>query len=460
MSVILTYSGQSKTAAAWDITGVKLVLRSGAADALTFSHHRRIPSAEPIFTPGERIELWIDEVRRFSGVVQEPVDSVTNGVFIDSFTALGPWQDLDEIVAQQIWTKIDTDGGTEQSANQCHILFGVENDGTAVRTGAMLGKLIDNAISRGVQISKGTLFTGIYAPTWEASDITIAGAINAVLKWHPSAVAWWDYTTATPTLNITLGSDLTEAAIDATDPEVTSVQLRNRPDLQVPACAIIYERRQAYQEVTAKRGDGTIVKTTSTNAAYYGWEIIATGVTRYWEYLTTDIYPSRTDLADPGVLTHSIAWGNTFSPALGVAQAIVNESSALFSTGTVEMQTLPASLSSETWMGRRLAVSSTRAKGLCPVRGVTYNLDAGTTTLDIGPGGYLTVQDWIEYLNRGRKSSSSDSNSSITSAASGSGTEGGSGLPEGYTETHIRALDEDTITQRFILTRTVAAGEE
>jgi|GEM_PF-3920885 len=458
---------QTKTPEQWGMDGLTLHLASGSADTLKFSLPCGSMDADASICEGEIVELWRDEVRIFRGCLMEPAFSFSQGVWRESYTASGPWYDLERIMAQQLWTKVDSDTETEESINQCRILFGVDSDGGDISTGAMIVQLLDNAIERGVQIQRGTIFSGIEAPSWEETDVTIAEALQSILKWHPSAVCFWDYSPAQPTLHIQLASELATIEQDITADNVESVDLTPRSDLVISAAAILYELVRKYQEVTVLRPDGHYKQTTLATAQAHNWTITAEGEEREYEVLITEKSPSDADISAPGTLIHTVTWSDPDVPIpTSVSAAIVSESGQLYLDGAMMLHAGEVSFAQ--WLGSLISFAhapSRWADAVAIVTSVDYDFSKRTTKISVSPGGSLGVQDWIDLLTRRRNTTSASSYTVVSgrvSAAAGAWNaipdetldaveNPPSGMPEGFAEqTLIIATGTGVATKVFL----------
>jgi len=457
MSFSVSYAGVTKPLAEWSIIGAKLQLRSADVDELTFSVPVRPTGESDSFTPGATLDLFRDSERIFSGKIQAPSRSFQNGKIRDNYSIKGPWFDLNQIMALQLWTIVDTDTETEQSANQCRILFGVNSSGFKIRTGAMLAQLIDNAIARGLLIARGTILLGIEAPSWEQADLTIAEAIVSILKWHPSAICWFDYATTKPTLHIKLAANMPTIYLNLSSSPPEALQVKPRTDLLIYQVAIIYELTKEYKEVTVLV-NGVYKKTTLATAISHNWTITSEGQIRQYEALKIDKSPSGLNVSAPKTLIHSISWTDTgYSPPNGVADAIRTESSQLYVEGSVTYHS--QTLLNIPWLGRRLEFYPASWSGMAIVNSVSLDLALNTLSVGFGPGGTLGVQDWIDLLKRSRVKSGDAArivSGRVASAYNAIPDEvlEATGMPEGFEELTLTLSQTGSTLDRILLVKT------
>jgi hypothetical protein len=112
---------------------------------------------------------------------------------------------------------------------------------------------------------------------WSAKfqDNTISQAIQSVLRWHPGAVTWFDYSKSTPTLNITTRADASTYSANINNGKIVDLSITPRGDLQPSAVAVHYR------------------STNQVNGNSY-------------PRLTTDIFPEGSDFKAQGVVNVSI----------------------------------------------------------------------------------------------------------------------------------------------------------
>jgi hypothetical protein len=316
-----------------------------------------------------------------------------------TYTFFGPWWGLSHAMAQQMWTVLDGDAGTEVSANKSRILCGARN-GRAIKTGEMIRETL--AYGRDVcgleyDFDPGAIPVGMEVPTWMESDVTLAELIQHICAWHPRAISWWDYSSETPTFNLRFNTG-GGGTVEFGSPALTAISaLRPRYDLVLPGVIIRFERTISRPTVKILKDDGEYDYVLASVAEKYGKTPLGEGPGRVFEYITTSKWPEDVDETLPGILIYSVAWSESFAPPLEVARHIFEEAEALRMEGKIVLTGKECDF--RQWIGAQTQLSGLPGawpEALCRCEGVTYDIDEGRTTVSIGPGGRLGVSSWID----------------------------------------------------------------
>lgn len=408
----LTIGTTNQTLAAWGLTGCALQLASKAEDIFSAASVPASLTADPIIPHGAAIALYSpDGVCRFKGTSHSPRLSCAGGQWRWTYTCHGPWWDLAHLVFQQTWTLIDTSTDSEVSADGAELIFGMwynlstDSSGNSVKslcvisTTDMLTRILAYAALRGLTIAAGTLPAARIVPPWTARDITCAAALESVLKWHPNAVTYFDYTTDTPTLHIVPSEQLPIYTIPLAASYLQSLALNPRHDLQIKGVAVRFKRIKLIHELKVAVSGGyewRMASKVPAETTTYGGRYVK------YEYVTET---QAGDLATlPGVLIYSVDWTSYYdedakaeqvAPPSAAAENIFRESATLQYEGSV---TLQADICPIVPWGQ-LAVDGLTLSGTAGMTGITYNLDDGVTNLSIGPHGVLGI-DWVDLLAR------------------------------------------------------------
>lgn len=222
MSVVweLSKAGDRRPLRGWGITSAVLTRRSFGRDELTLVAGGVSVSAAAIFGWRERLTLWRDGVRYFSGeqIAPEAVGSAASESH--TYVVAGPWWGLENLVYQEeryMFTEPDDpDSGKVRVFSSRAVLF-ADLTGAARNTASQAGEAIGYAAGRGVPIQSGGLGVNMTVPWEEAADITVAEVIKRCCRWAPQAVCWFSYATATPALNLTPRGSLTAVTLDLDD---------------------------------------------------------------------------------------------------------------------------------------------------------------------------------------------------------------------------------------------------
>ena len=257
---------------------------SQTADLLEFSTVADIDS-DPIMDYGDSFKLYRDGVKYFEGTcTSNPVQGTADSEGI-SYTVAGPWYLLETTAYTQVYKTIeageeDEDGNvvtTDTDVYTSSVIFFRDRNNNTVNTSQTLADIIDYASSVcNLPISLGQVPSSPVTP-WSAKfqDNTISQAIQSVLRWHPGAVTWFDYSTSTPTLNITTRADASTYSANINNGNIVDLSITPRGDLQPEAVAVHYR------------------STNQSNGNSY-------------PQLVTDIFPEGADFKAQGVVNVSI----------------------------------------------------------------------------------------------------------------------------------------------------------
>ncbi|MBE7189917.1 MAG: hypothetical protein INR67_16635, partial [Jatrophihabitans endophyticus] len=127
--------------------------------------------------------------------------------------------------------------------------------GAARTSGQVVADVLDYALAAGAPFQRGTILDGFAVPLDQVSDVTCAEVLRKLLRWHPDAVAWFDYSTApVPTFHVRARGDLAAVALPFGAPTVRLGDVTRHDALHAPAVVIRYETTgaddgQAYTDV-------------------------------------------------------------------------------------------------------------------------------------------------------------------------------------------------------------------
>jgi hypothetical protein len=149
------------------------------------------------------------------------------------------WTDLEETIYQEEWAT----GITAVLQPRAVLGMGkIDAVWTYLTVAQQVKKILDYAISQGVNLAVGTIPTGERLLPTEVSNISCAEAVQMALKFHPDWIPWIDHSTTPPTFNVTPIGTATGAAfsVDGTGP-VIDFELTARSDLLPESVRIVYE---------------------------------------------------------------------------------------------------------------------------------------------------------------------------------------------------------------------------
>jgi hypothetical protein len=280
--------GVNDTFANLSLGKLKRARYSQRADLVTFEAPVTSFLSDSIIAYGDTVSINKDRAQWFYGrCISIPRQGSGTSESI-TYQVAGPWWHLENIVYQQYWA-LHT-GGSLVATYKSRVVLGQNTSGTAVTTGAQLTDVINYAIAMGAPITLGTIEPAMYVPYEEQTDMSCAEALVALLRWHPDCVAWFDYSTAKPTLHITAKATMTPTTIDAiAGSPVQSIAITPRYDLQIPGVKIMFEKTIQIDDVvydsltTQSAGDptqiGSLISTIRLggSVATYINQAIATG---------------------------------------------------------------------------------------------------------------------------------------------------------------------------------------
>jgi len=374
ISWTLSDGTNTKTLAEWGIKNLQIYYRSMSVDVMSFDIPMLFDGTSP-FDFDDVITLYRDATKHFVGrVAKAPRIAAAKNELI-RFEVHGPWQYLEQLVFQQTWTVWDAIAETEVSVNKSRIIFGVDNEGAPVSTGLMLVDIINYAISAGSNIDAGTFLTGYNIPDFEAVDITCAEAVRSVLKWHPSAVCYFDYSTTTPTLHIVEKADLSAVTISS---NITSISLQSRDEI-VPSGVIIN-----FEQL-----------------------IDVSGTTK--EYVTQQKYPVSVTESTPRTLVFSVDRrginGQLTGTVTDLAYNYFQQLATIEYDGNIIL--VSEDIDTTVTLGRKVNVSgylSAWATMNATIQSISENINSGQKSITIGLNPLLAFSDFISLLtiNRSR----------------------------------------------------------
>ena len=242
-----------QTFAEWGISNVALQIQNQSPDFCTFDADGVAFDGTESFTYGSTLTIRKGRTK--------PVDSWTGGeVFFVGrvievpragqaesesigYKLAGPWWYLDNLIFEQTWKSWNNSTEEYDTLSTSHVFLGTtQQNGTIHNSGAQITEIVQHAITNGAPMQLGTGFPAQNFPIAEVKDTTCAECVRLVLRWHPDAATWFDYSTSPPTFNCKLRSALSAVSVPIGEPPLASVELVKRSDLQVPYVNLRFER--------------------------------------------------------------------------------------------------------------------------------------------------------------------------------------------------------------------------
>ena len=247
----LTAASVTKTLAQWGFNGPSLNLEriNQASDVCTITLPEPMDVAL-LFPFRSLVSISRpDGSIFFQGRISIPVRDGSGDNESIQYRFEGPWFDLESVIFEQAWQQFNgytTPGDprtppTFVTKTASEIFLGYKADGTRLNTGQQITEALNWAIGAGANLQIGTVGVATNFPYYNTRDLTCGEVVRQMLRWTPDAVAWFDYSTTPPTINIKRLSALTTATVTLGTEKIRSLQLRPRPDLILPACVLRYK---------------------------------------------------------------------------------------------------------------------------------------------------------------------------------------------------------------------------
>jgi hypothetical protein len=265
--------GGSVTRQAAELLGITIVsgnFKSLASDEVVLQIAKETSlTATTLWAYKARVTIWRDDVKWFQGFVTKLPRQGSGRGESQGYTLSGPMWYLDNLVYQETWRHLEQPTPETPAVDVLtgRVLIGMDEAGDRIATGAQLTAILTWAAAAGVPLTVGTILTGWQVWPSEIKDRTVGQIVRQILKWHPDAVMWWDYSTTDPTVHIQQRADLTAWDVDLADEDaVTDLSITPRPDLVLPACKLVWEWTHTADEDTYTTSEVEI------------WPALATGL--------------------------------------------------------------------------------------------------------------------------------------------------------------------------------------
>jgi len=232
----LKIGSTTKTLAEWGLMSPRLSMINLGRDTLTAETAAEFDS--DVLAPfGTAVQLFRDGVKWFDGESFVTPRSARATVERQSLSFVGPWNFLERNVYKGAWFRA-ADGSTIYTS---HLIFPILSVATHITNA------INYAIARGANMQLGTIIAPIVPPSFEVTDITIAGAITRLSHYAPDCIGWFDYSTTPPTFHFQPRSVLTTVPLTmptAGEPFGSRLEVIEpvaREDIQVDNVALTFE---------------------------------------------------------------------------------------------------------------------------------------------------------------------------------------------------------------------------
>jgi len=250
-------TGETKSFEDWGIDQVSATRSrlDQSIDKFTFQMSGQIAMTDEVpFADGESCIIFRDAVRWFYGRVTRVQRSGSGRDESIKYELSGPWWYLANLSFRQDWNlAVDPDdpasGLVPTPRNR--VLLGHTLAGTKQATGLQIAECVNYAIDAGAPIQIGTIDGGVQHPVDEHKGLTVAEAVQILLRLSPDATAWFDYSTAPyPSFNVARWAGMAEVNLPVTVEQCETAEIMPRYDLLVPGVIIEYERTHSLNEKT------------------------------------------------------------------------------------------------------------------------------------------------------------------------------------------------------------------
>ena len=270
----ITYGGVTQDAATWGITNLKRTRKSAKTGTVTFDVPGPIDGAGP-FAQWQPLSILRNGVPWFAGVITKPPRKGSGQSESLSFEVSDPWYWLEKTVFQQQWVTTDLVGDalTTLTTTRSNTILGQSLAGVKMNSGQVMLEVLIYAqyayqmlpFPATVDVTTslpaapavaapfiiGALTPSIVVPYMQVRDKSCADILRMMMKYSPDAVAWMDYTTTPPTLNIDKRASVKKNVISVLDGTVvTEFNPTPRYDLQVPVVVAKWEEKNTINGTT------------------------------------------------------------------------------------------------------------------------------------------------------------------------------------------------------------------
>ncbi len=319
-------------------------------------------------------------------------------------TVRGMWHWFENTVMRQDWTE------RSSVVNKPRVVLFCDEEGDRITTGAQLIECANVARTAGCPIAApdaDNILDGYTPPYDEQVNISVADAVCKCLANHPHASLWFDYSERDPVMHVETRTQLPALYLSVAGKAGIAVKARN--DLQPPAVAVCFERENTVDGKSYRQTD-----------VYYEPHV---------DDETAEETNARLSLVD-------VLWG--VYDLQGSQRTNVSQD--------VEVEDLPASLTSKTWWKARLPWLADYADGditiTDPTRSGALNLPAMLV------GG--AIAKWMDVDS---ERETFEATADLTLRASG-------GIVEVSRQTlRIEIVTTDAVTKTYSTVATVTSGE-
>jgi hypothetical protein len=234
----IEYDGDEKTFEDWRIKNVIGRFANQNPGMVTFLMAESFDST-PAFPYGSEIiirygrtlvgAVWTGGTIWFRGTIEVPESVGGSGGELRNYLAKDAWQAMEETIYGQAWA---VTGALVTS----HVFL---NRGITMKQQIL--NAITSAAASGISIDDGDIDNLGTIISDEANTIMLAEVIRRQLRWAPDTVAWVNYATTPPSLNVKRHANLTAVTCPLGKP-INKVLLSARHDLVLPSVFLYFEK--------------------------------------------------------------------------------------------------------------------------------------------------------------------------------------------------------------------------
>jgi hypothetical protein len=272
----ITYGGVTQDAATWGISNLTRKRMSATTGTVTFKLNGTAFDTSPLpFAWLQPLSITRNGMPWFSGIVTKPQPKAKADAESIDYEISDPWYFLEKTVFQQQWITTDPYTGaalSTQTTTRSNVILGQSLDGVKMNSGQVMMEVLLYAqyafqkipFPTTVTVAQlppapavaapfiiGVITPSIVVPYTQVRDKSCADIIRLMMKYSPDAVAWMDYSTSPPTLNIDKRANLDAKTISVLNGLlVGAFNPTPRYDLQVPVVVAKWEQKQSIDGTT------------------------------------------------------------------------------------------------------------------------------------------------------------------------------------------------------------------
>lgn len=249
----------------WGLEGLNRQLESCAIDKFTFNAPRQAVDVDLLFAQWSQIVVKDSSGKtRFVGIVGKTPRRGKFSAESGSYEVWGPWYWLERLPFQQEWYSTDGVHIALITTTKSRVIIGQNIDGTKMDLGTMMRTVLNYVLTAAaaatpafVPFKIGLMTPTMTIPFEEIKDMTCAQFIKHMLKFVPSCVQWFDYTTLDllgnplPTLNFAQRATLPNKCLPLFGGTIVSDwEINARYDLQIQGVIAKYEETNVIDSVS------------------------------------------------------------------------------------------------------------------------------------------------------------------------------------------------------------------